>query len=133
MTTWTKGMLALILTGTSFLSGCTAEANDLPILDSVDSPRVVNASEEAYEVPVTILFHDNDYEAITHVRFRAAPHLDVTVDVPTPNPNRQSAEVVLTIPPEIGRAIRPGVSLEVSVLDGRGAESRPLFRTITLD
>jgi len=117
----------------SFTVACGVEAaNDAPILDSVDSPLAVQAERGVYRIPVSIGFHDNDGEAVTHLRYRVAPAIDRVVDIPMPNPTRQTAEVTLEIPAaELGGAGGPR-ELEITILDGRGAESRPLPRVVAL-
>lgn len=72
-------------------------ANDAPIIDSVEAPRVVREKDGTYEIPVTLLFHDNDGEAITHLRYRLPPNIDGMIDVPAPNPTRESAQVTIII------------------------------------
>ena len=87
---------------------CGVQANDAPIIDSVEAPQVVRAQNGAYAVPVTVLFHDNDREAVTHVRYQLAPGVEGTVEVPAPNPGRESAVVTIMIPASAhgdGRAV----------------------------
>lgn len=144
--------------------GCgDVTANDAPIIDSVDAPLVVKEQNGAYAIPVTVLFHDNDGEAVTHLRYRLPPDIDGMVDVPAPNPTKESAEVTIVIRASDldgdvpttrlhsadghddkrdkdakeddtnkrgrGRAR----SLQLTIVDGRGAESLPQSSTVTLD
>lgn len=127
------GPLFLALSLASFTVACGAEAaNDAPILDSVDSPLAVHAANGVYRIPVSVGFHDNDGEAVTHVRYRVAPSIDRVVEIAMPNPTRQTAEVMLEIPAaEIGGG-GGARAVEITVLDGRGAESRPLPRMVAL-
>lgn len=106
-------------------------ANVAPIIDSVEAPHSVTARDGVYSVPVTILFHDDDSEVVTHVRYRLDPTLDEMTEIPLANPLRQSAEVLLQIPAS-ACGDRDVHYLEISVLDGRGAESTPLPRAIQL-
>ena len=141
-------------------------ANDAPIIDSVDAPLVVTERNGSYVIPVTVLFHDNDGEAITRLRYRLPPDIDGMVDVPEPNPTRESALVTIVIPAsaldgETNTALttrgddrtsdgnagttkdgrdRPreasrkrARSLQLSIVDGRGAESLPTTSTVTLN
>lgn len=111
---------------------CSAQPNDAPIIDSVEAPLVVSEQNGTYAIPVTVLFHDNDGEAITQVRYQLAPGVEGTVEVPAPNPTRQSTVVMIVIPASThadGRAR----SLLLSVIDGRGAESLPQSSPVTLD
>jgi len=79
--------------------GCgEASANDAPIIDSVEAPLVVKEKDGAYAIPVTLLFHDNDSEAVTRLHYRLPPNIDRIIDVPAPNPTRESAEITLVIP-----------------------------------
>jgi len=106
--------------------------NDAPIIDSVEAPLVVSAQDGAYAVPVTVLFHDNDREAITHVHYQLAPGVEGTVEVPAPNPNRESTVVTIRIPASAHGDGRTR-ALQLSVIDGRGAESLPQTSPLTLD
>lgn len=111
---------------------CGVQANDAPIIDSVEAPLAVSAQHGAYAVPVTVLFHDNDREAVTHVHYELAPGVEGTVEVPAPNPTRESTMITIMIPASAhgdGRAR----SLRLSVIDGRGAESLPQISPLTLD
>lgn len=77
---------------------CTdVSENAAPIIDSVEAPRVVKEKDGTYEIPVTLLFHDNDGEAITHLRYRLPPNIDGMIDVPAPNPTRESAQITIVI------------------------------------
>jgi len=139
-------------------------ANDAPIIDSVDAPLVVTAKNGSYTIPVTVLFHDNDGEAVTRLRYRLPPDIDGMIDVPEPNPTRESALVTIVIPesalggntPLSTRADDRGSdgrggsaddehdrsrddarhkprALQLTIVDGRGAESLPASSTVTLD
>ncbi len=141
-------------------------ANDAPILDSVDAPLAVREQNGAYAIPVTLLFHDNDGEAVTRLRYRLPPNIDGMIDVPAANPTKESARVVIVIAaadldPETSKGAAPGLTssgdkredakqgdakrgefrrggrgrraLELSIVDGRGAESLPQSSTVTLD
>ena len=145
-------------------------ANDAPIIDSVEAPLVVSAKNGEYVIPVTVLFHDNDGEAITRLRYRLPPNIDGMVDLPEPNPTRESALVTIVIQAaalegntalstrvddlgddgkdgnddrggsaEGGRdrsrddARHKPRSLQLSIVDGRGAESSPTSSTVTLN
>lgn len=139
--------------------------NKAPIIDSLDAPLVVSERDGSYAIPVTVLFHDNDGEAITHIHYRLPPNIDGMIDVHAPNPTRESATVTLVIradeldgyaPTTRSRsdgaddeksaaktendAKRTGQrarsrkrSLELSIVDFRGAESLPESKTLTLD
>ena len=140
--------------------------NDAPIIDSVEAPLVVTAKNGSYAIPVTVLFHDNDGEAITRLHYRIVPDIDGMVDVPAPNPTRESALVTIVIPASAldsngttlttrvddrgadgrggnaGSGDRDGSrearrhqprSLQLSIVDGRGAESLPTSSNVTLD
>ncbi len=72
-------------------------SNAAPIIDSVEAPPVVTEQNGTYTIPVTMLFHDNDGEAITRVHYTLPPNIDGVVDVPIPNPDAQSAEVTIVI------------------------------------
>jgi hypothetical protein len=72
-------------------------SNAAPIIDSVDAPLVVNEQNGSYTIPVTVLFHDNDGEAITRVHYRLPPNVDGMIDVPVPNPNVESAQLTIII------------------------------------
>jgi hypothetical protein len=114
---------------------CSAETpNDAPIIDFVESPLVVSAENGTYAIPITIGFHDNNGEVVTHVRYRSAyqsaPSFDAVVEIRTPLPTRESAEVTLVLPASAHTADRR--ELEITIIDGRGAESTPLPRAITL-
>jgi hypothetical protein len=141
-------------------------ANDAPIIDSVDAPLVVSAQGGSYTIPVTVLFHDNDGEAVTRLHYKLSPSIDGMVDVPAPNPTLQSAVVTIVIPAaaieaETNTALSArsddhgnddrGASaadghdrsrddkrhqprtLQLTIVDGRGAESLPTSSTVTLD
>ena len=51
-------------------------SNKAPIIDSVDAPLVVTPQDGMYSIPVTLLFHDNDGEAITRLHYRLPPNVD---------------------------------------------------------
>jgi hypothetical protein len=137
-------------------------ANDAPIIDSVEAPLVVTAKDGSYAIPVTVLFHDNDGEAITRLHYRLPPNIDGMVDVPAPNPTKESALVTIVIAeselegnmPLSTRADDHGSdgrggsadrerprdngrhqprSLQLTIVDGRGAESLPSSSNVTLD
>jgi len=131
----TRSMLgAVVVAGMAVLGGvgCTTpSANDAPIIDSVEAPLVVSARNGTYAIPVTILFHDLDGEVVTHVRYRLDPMIDTVVDIPMPNPTRESAELTLLIPAS-ACAGKTDHHLEIAVVDGRGAESLLTPRAITL-
>ena len=154
------GMVALsTLPGLALACGDVTE-NDAPIIDSVEAPLVVKERGGAYAIPVTVLFHDNDGEAVTHVRYRLPPNIDGIIDVPAPNPTLESAEVTIVIraadvdgDPQTTRSHNDGNvdrddddakrdrdrprsrvrSLQLSIVDYRGAESLPQSSTVTLD
>jgi len=125
--------LPLVAALVAFGTGCgDNEANAAPIIDSVEAPLAVAEVNGAYAIPVTILFHDIDREAVTHVRYRVGASVDMTVELPAPNPTRESAHVTLYVPKAAcGGAGRHAV--ELSLLDARGAESMPLPHHITLE
>lgn len=134
-------------------------ANDAPIIDSVDAPLTVSERNGAYEIPVTLLFHDNDGEAVTRVHYRLPPNVDAMMDVPTPNPTLESAQLTIVIPaPAVYGPTDTSVSakkddgkgdrdddgrahqnrgrshtLQLSIVDDRGAESRVLSSSVTLN
>jgi hypothetical protein len=158
-------MLSLLRFGFIFALSAAAiacgdqTANDAPIIDSVQAPVVVSQQNGAYAIPVTVLFHDNDGEAVTRLRYRLPPNIDATIDVPAPNPTRESAEVTIIIKaadldeaPEVtvrgsdrehggndddhdrkGKDRRRARSLQLSIVDARGAESVAQYSTVTLD
>jgi len=95
-------------------------ANDAPIIDSVEAPLVVSAKNGEYAIPVTILFHDNDGEAITRLHYRLPPDIDGIVDVPEPNPTRESAVVTIVIP---AAALEGNTPLSTRV-DDHGSDGR---------
>jgi hypothetical protein len=153
-----RGSALLVLPLLAAACGSTT-ANDAPIIDSIDAPLVVSERDGTYAIPVTVLFHDNDGEAITRLRYRLAPDIDGTVDVPAPNPTRESAEVTIVIRAadldgdvpttrsrdtddddktdgdkrERGRSRNRARALELRIIDYRGAESLPQSSTVTLD
>jgi hypothetical protein len=84
--------------GAAMLVACGDESsNAAPIIDYVEAPPVVAEQNGTYTIPVTMLFHDNDGEAITRVHYTLPPNIDGVVDVPRPNPDAQSAEVTIVI------------------------------------
>lgn len=115
--------------------GCSASANDAPIIDYVESPLVVTAENGAYQIPITIGFHDLDEEVVTRVRYRVSPSIDRIVEIPRPIPTRQSAEVTLLIPAHLcgPSAGADRSQLEITIIDGRGAESLVLPRPVTFE
>jgi hypothetical protein len=154
--------LGLALAAPLALVACSGEtANDAPIIDSVEAPVVAKATDGSYAITVGVLFHDNDGEAITRVHYRLLPDIEGVVDVPEANPTRQSALVTLVIPasaldgntalstraddrgndghggaPSGGHrddARHQPRTLQVMILDGRGAESLPTSSTVTLN
>ncbi|MDB4939318.1 MAG: hypothetical protein JWP87_6290 [Labilithrix sp.] len=134
-------------------------ANDAPIIDSVEAPLVVTEQNGSYAIPVTVLFHDNDGEAVTRLHYRMAPNVEGSIDVPAPNPTRESTLITIVIKaselddgaPSVtvrgserddhgndgrdlhGKDRRGARSLQLSIVDGRGAESLPQSSTVTLD
>ena len=81
---------------------CADSVNDAPIIDSVEAPLVVSERNGTYSIPVTVLFHDNDSEAITQVRYRlagdTARDVEGILDVPAPNRTLESAQLTIVIP-----------------------------------
>jgi hypothetical protein len=135
-------------------------ANAAPIIDSVDAPLVVSEQNGTYAIPLTVLFHDNDGEAITRLHYRLPPNVDGMIDVPVPNPNVESAQLTIMIKAadldgspaddvsvkgestakaqddrEHGRGKdrNRARALELRIVDGRGLESLPLSSTVTLN
>ncbi len=72
-------------------------SNTAPIIDSVDAPLVVKENNGTYAIPVTVLFHDNDGEAVTRLHYRLLPNIDGIIDVPAPNPNVESAQLTIVV------------------------------------
>lgn len=140
--------------------------NDAPIIDSVEAPLQVREYEGTYTIPIALLFHDNDIEAVTHVRYRFPPNIDGMIGVPAANPTKESARLTIvinaadldgddgkggTVPgltsngekreDDAKRQSEGGTrtrgrgkrTLELSIIDGRGAESRPQSSVVTLD
>jgi hypothetical protein len=152
--------LLLALPAAAIASG-DQTANDAPIIDSVEAPLVVSQQNGTYAIPVTVLFHDNDGEAVTRIHYRLPPNVDGTIDVPAPNPSRESALITIVIKASDLDSDVPAVtlrgsdgdhagakddhdgrnadrrrsprSLQLSIVDGRGAESLPQSSTVTLD
>lgn len=90
--------LALCLALPAAIVACGDQSsNAAPIIDSVDAPPVVTEQNGTYSIPITVLFHDNDGEAITRVHYRLPPNIDGLVDVPAPNPNVESAQVTIIV------------------------------------
>jgi hypothetical protein len=87
---------AFVLPALAVACGDTTE-NDAPIIDSVEAPLVVKEIDGAYAIPVTVLFHDNDGEAVTHLRYRLPPNIEGIIDVPSPNPSLESAVITIVI------------------------------------
>ncbi len=124
---------AALVLGLSSLVGCSEQtSNDAPILDSVNAPLSVEAKNGAYAIPVTILFHDNDAETVTHVRCRVGSSFDTLLEIPGPNPTRQSADVTLVLPAS-AREEAAKHPIELSVVDGRGAESHAFSTIVVLN
>src|SRR5688572_30638866 len=97
MRTVLSGFLALSFA--LFGAACSdGPQNDAPIIDFVDSPLVVSAENGTYAIPMTIGFHDNNGEVVTHVRYRALPAFDSIVEIHAPLPTRESAFVTLELP-----------------------------------
>ena len=119
----------LALTFALFAAACNDQANDAPIIDFVDAPLSVSAENGVYAIPMTIGFHDNNGEVVTHVRYRSLPSFDSIVEIRSPLPTRESAYVTLELP-AVGAEERR--QLEITIIDGRGAESLPLPRIVTL-
>jgi hypothetical protein len=112
--------------------GCANLANDPPIIDYVDSPLVVTAEHGSYTIPVSLGFHDNDTEVVTRVHYRLPPSIDEIIEIKTPIPTSQSADVVIVIPAPMADG-NGAHQLEITIFDGRGAESLPLPRQVTLN
>jgi hypothetical protein len=90
--------LAFLAAVSASIVGCGDQSsNAAPIIDSVDAPLVVRESNGTYTIPVTVLFHDNDGEAITRLHYRLPPNVDGMIDVPVPNPNAESAQLTIVI------------------------------------
>ncbi len=103
-----------------------------PIIDSVEAPLVVRQAKGSYTIPVTLLFHDNAGETVTHVHYQLAPGVEGTVEIPAASGTRQSTAVNIVIPAtshEDGRTR----TLLLTLLDARGAESLPQASPVTLD
>ena len=120
--------LALPISGVA----CGEPSNSAPIIDSVEAPLVVSERNGTYAIPVTVLFHDNDREAVTHVRYQLAPGIEGMVEVPAPNPTRESTVVTIVIPASTHQDGRARM-LQLSLIDGRGGESLPQSSPVTLD
>ncbi|MBS2018152.1 MAG: hypothetical protein JST00_35095 [Deltaproteobacteria bacterium] len=139
--------------------GCSApEENDVPIIDSVEAPSVVQAKNGNYEIPILVTFHDNDREAVTHVRYRLeGTSVEGTFDVPMPNPQRESLWFTVVVAKEACQPLseksekgergersekrsrrdadsgRQQRSLELTLVDARGGESHPHPQLVELD
>ena len=90
-------LVALVALPVAVVACGDESSNAAPIIDSVDAPPVVAEQNGTYTIAVTMLFHDNDGEAITRVHYTLPPNIDGVVDVPRPNPDAQSAEVMIVI------------------------------------
>jgi len=110
--------------------GCAAPANDAPIIDYADSPLVVTAEHGSYTIPVSLGFHDNDSDVVTRVHYRLAPSIDEIIEIQKPLPTLQSADVVFVIPAPMSGGT-DARQLEITIIDGRGAESLPLPCQVT--
>lgn len=93
---WLRVALAALLPVAAIACGDQG-SNAAPIIDSVDAPPVVTEQNGTYAIPITVLFHDNDGEAITRVHYRLPPNVDGMVDVPVVNPDIESAQVTIVI------------------------------------
>jgi hypothetical protein len=157
---------ALVAALPAAMIACSAQTdNERPIIDSVNAPLRVSEQNGAYAIPVTLLFHDNDGEAITRLHYKLPPNVDATMDVPAPNPNSQSTQVTIVIPvaaldgtpddtalnakhddgktvgskkddSDVAHQPRTHLGtygLQISVVDGRGAESVVFPSSVTLD
>jgi len=90
--------LALLAAVSAAIVACGDQSsNAAPIIDSVDAPLVVSEQNGSYAIPITVLFHDNDGEAITRIHYRLPPNVDGMIDVPVPNPNVESAQLTIVI------------------------------------
>ena len=125
-----RAALACCALAAGSLAGCASPTDDAPILDYVESPVAVTAEHGAYTIPVSVGFHDKQSDVVTRVHYRLPPSIDAVVDIKTPIPTCETADVVLVIP-----APMPGSSdihqLEIAVINGLGAESLPLSREVS--
>jgi hypothetical protein len=118
------------------LVGCAESSpNDAPIIDYVDAPPVVSRAGNTFAIPLSIGFHDNDNEVITRVHYRSGPSIDGVVEIASPVATRQSADVTITISAaalSLAGDTSAQRELQITVVDGRGAESQPLVQMVTL-
>ncbi len=129
---------AVLLAASAVACNGDEETNRAPIIDSVESPETVLERSGSYEIPILVLFHDNDREAITHLRYRLkGTKVEGMVELPAPNPTRESAEVriVLSKAACAGGGNGKGSSkhnLEITLIDSRGSESHPFQKNVDL-
>lgn len=123
------------LASSLFASACSdSPQNDPPIIDFVDSPQAVSAQHGSFAIPMTIGFHDHNGEVITHVHYRMAPSIEGTIEIETPLPTRESADITIVLPASLATsgATAERRELEITIIDGRGAPSLPLTREVRL-
>jgi hypothetical protein len=121
-----------IVAAFALLTGCSQSSpNDAPIVDYIDGPPAVSKTGGTYTIPLSIGFHDNDEEVVTHVHYHSGSSIDGIIEIPTPVPTRQSADITIVL---VANERASGQhALEITVIDGRGAESRPFAQVVTLE
>jgi hypothetical protein len=109
----------------------TPPANRAPVVDDVEAPAEITATNGQYVVQVRVTYHDDDNETVSKVRLQIpAGSFDQTTPIQQATPANRSAIVGIQL---VASTAPPGdYEYSVSVFDERGLESAPATRTLTL-
>lgn len=123
------GLFAAVLCACS--SDSDGSSNNPPVIDSVDAPASVTAADGAFTVPITILAHDDDKDAITAIHYKIpAGEIDETEQLKNTSTDAAGVKLTLMV---ADSAPRQTYEYSVSVIDARGAESAAVTKTVTFE
>lgn len=122
------GLFAVVLCA---CSSDSSDTNNPPVIDSVDAPASVTAADGAFTVPITILAHDDDKDAIKAIHYKIpAGEIDQTEQLKETSSDAAGVKLTLMV---ADSAPRQTYEYSVSVIDARGAESAAVTKTVTFE
>ena len=106
-------------------------ANQAPVVDGVDAPSSLTATNGVYETQVHVSYHDDDDDTVSQVRLQIpAGHFDQTTPIQQATPANHAATITLQL--QAATARKGTYDYTVSVIDAAGLESAPVTKQLTL-
>lgn len=130
--------IALAVVPALLLVSCGGDAGDdgpppnrAPIVDAIEAPDEVAATNGQYLVQVRVTYHDDDNETVSKIRLRIPRgNFDQTTPIQQATPANRSAIIAIQL--VAASAPKGTYDYSVSVFDERGLESAPATKNLTL-